>query len=863
MKYLISLFILCPFLVFAQIIDDFSDGDFTQDPAWFGNQDKFIVNDDFKLQLMDTEAGTAILSTSNFMAINCEWRFWVKLSFSPSSNNNARIYLVSDNSDLTASLKGYFLQLGESGSNDAIELFRQNEYELTSVCRGAEGLISSSFELGLKIIRDKNGLWKIMADPNGGENYQLQAEGTDLVYENTQYFGFLCKYTSSNSSKFYFDDVYVGDIIIDIKPPEVIGVDVLSDSSLAINYDEAVDQVSAENRFNYLVNNTIGEPELAQLNTSNAKQVVLYFDNKFVSGQENIITVTSVEDLSGNAMESQQIGFLFFTASPFDVLINEIMADPFPVVGLPEFEYLELFNSLPYPINLKGWILKIGTGEKVFEDVIVKAGGYLILAKEEAAIGFEPYGDFYGFGSFSLTNSGQDLILISKEGRIISEVSYTDEWYKDYEKQDGGWSLEQINPQNICSGEENWKASTDIKGGSPGIENSVNSDLQFHPKPMKFEMLDSKKVQITFNQKMDSLSITNTNNYIVDNETGEPASVYFSGFKPRKAVLTFLNNFVEGISYEMTLSKQLKNCKGDEMEQDTIIVFGISEEVLEMDVVINEVLFNPLGDGVDFVELFNPSFKVIDLAEMQLGSVRISPPNPPDTSFYNISEDQFLLIPGKYICLTFSPTKVKEQYFTQNPNGFLKVDPFPSLNNDEGSVLLKTNSEIIIDAFDYNEEMHYPLLIYVDGVSLERTNFLQASNDKTNWHSAAESAGFATPAYQNSQFIGEMEIDKTIIIDPEIFSPDNDGYNDQMSIKYKFDQAGYMMSVDIFNSNGFPVRKLVNNEYLGTEGSVNWDGIKDDNTKAAIGIYIIYIQVFDLDGNVKQFKESVVLASKL
>jgi flagellar hook assembly protein FlgD len=108
-----------------------------------------------------------------------------------------------------------------------------------------------------------------------------------------------------------------------------------------------------------------------------------------------------------------------------------------------------------------------------------------------------------------------------------------------------------------------------------------------------------------------------------------------------------------------------------------------------------------------------------------------------------------------------------------------------------------------------------------------------------------------------------MEIDETIIIDPEIFSPDNDGYNDLVSIKYKFNQPGFMMSVDIYNSNGFPVRKLINNEYLGTEGSVNWDGIKDDNTKAAVGIYIIYIQVFDLDGNVKQFKETVVLAGKL
>ncbi len=863
MKHLLTLIILYPFLVFAQITEDFSDGDFTQNPAWSGNQEKFIVNDDFRLQLMDADAGTAILSTDNFMATNCEWRFWVKLSFSPSSNNNARVYLVSDNSDFSAALNGYFLQLGESGSNDAIELFRQNGNEYTSICRGAEGLISSSFELGLKIIRGENDLWKILADPSGGENYQPQAEGTDMAFENTQHFGFYCKYTSSNSSKFYFDDIYVGEIIIDKTPPVVVGIDVLSDSSLRVVFDEAVDQTSAENLINYSVANGVGEPQLALLNSSNTREVELYFSNKFVSGQENTITVTSVEDLSGNAMESQQMEFLYFKAEPFDVMINEIMADPTPIVDLPEYEYLELFNSLPYSVNLKGWILIIGSSEKVFEDVNIQSGGYLILAKEEAATSFEPYGDFYGFSSFSLTNSGQDLVLISKEGTIISEVSYTEEWYKDFEKQDGGWSIEQINPQNICSGEENWKASTDKKGGSPGVENSVNSDMKFLPKPMKFEMLDSRKVQITFNQKMDSVSISSTNNYIVDNDVSEPASVYFSGFKPQKAVLTFLNDFTEGISYKMTLSKQLRNCKGDEMEQDTIIVFGIPEDAEKMDVVINEVLFNPLGDGVDFVELFNSSFKVIDLAEINLGSVKISPPNPPDTSFYRISEEQYLLVPGEYICLTFSPTKVKEQYFTQNPNGFLKVDPFPSLNNDEGSVLLKSNSDIIIDAFDYNEEMHYPLLVYLDGVSLERTSFFQTTNDKTNWHSAAESVGFATPAYQNSQFIGEMENEENIIIDPEIFSPDNDGYNDLMTIKYKFDQPGFMMSVDIYNSNGFPVRKLINNEYLGTEGSVNWDGIKDDNTKAAVGIYVIYIQVFDLDGNVKQFKESVVLASKL
>jgi hypothetical protein len=270
-----------------------------------------------------------------------------------------------------------------------------------------------------------------------------------------------------------------------------------------------------------------------------------------------------------------------------------------------------------------------------------------------------------------------------------------------------------------------------------------------------------------------------------------------------------------------------------------------------------------LGDGVDFVELYNPSQKIIDLNLLLLGSVKISPPNQPDTSFYVISEEQLLFIPGDYLCLTSRPTKVKEQYFTFNPQSFLKMESFPSLNNDEGSVLLKTKTDTMVDAFDYNDEMHYPLLVYTDGVSLERISFLQSGNDKNNWHSAAESVGFATPAYRNSQYVAEQETDGGIIIDPEIFSPDNDGYNDFMTIKYKFSQPGFMMNVDIFNSNGIPIRKLVNNQYLGTEGSVNWDGIKDDNTKAAVGIYIVYITVFDLDGNVKKYKKTTVLASKL
>ena len=863
MKYLFVLLFFWPMLLFTQVEDDFSDGDFTQNPSWSGSQEAFVVNSNFQLQLSDSEAGLSVLSTPSQSLLNSEWRFWVKLAFSPSSNNNARVYLVSDNPDIAEPLNGYFLQMGESGSSDAIELFRQEGTEVISICRGTEGLISSSFEMGIKITHDENGLWKVFADNQGGENYSLQAEGTDKEVLSSQYFGFYCQYTISNSSKFYFDNVYAGDIVVDNEPPVLLAVEAISDSSLSLSFDEVVEESSAENVSSYSVNNGFGEPIKAVRSETNATIVTITFAANFEISQINTLSVNGVEDLSGNAMQEQEMDFVFFMALPADILINEIMADPSPAVGLPEWEYLELYNSLPHNVNLNGWKLLIGSSTKTFENVEIVANDFLIIAKQDAETSLSVFGNFYGFGSFSLTNSGQDLVLQSPEGREISAVSYSPDWYNDYEKEDGGWSLEMINPENICSESENWTASNNSMGGSPGSQNSVYSNSLQFPYPLKLEMLDSKKLQITFNQKMDSLSVTNKSFFVVDNGVGEASSIFFSGFKPTKAILSFQDEFVLGETYEIILKKDLENCKGMRMEGDTSIVFGIPQEAENMDVVINEVLFNPLGDGVDFVELYNPSSKIIDLSLLVLGSVKISPPNPPDTSFYTISEEQLLFIPGDYLCLTTQPAKVKEQYFTFNPQSFLKMESFPSLTNDEGSVLLKTKTDTMVDAFDYNDEMHYPLLVYTDGVSLERISFLQSGKDKNNWHSAAESVGFATPAYRNSQYVAEQETDGGIIIDPEIFSPDNDGYNDLMTIKYKFSQPGFMMNVDIFNSNGIPVRKLVNNQYLGTEGSINWDGIKDDNTKAEVGIYIVYITVFDLDGNVTKYKKTTVLASKL
>ena len=39
----------------------------------------------------------------------------------------------------------------------------------------------------------------------------------------------------------------------------------------------------------------------------------------------------------------------------YDVVITEIMSDPTPQIGLPNFEWIEIRNTTSLPINLQNW----------------------------------------------------------------------------------------------------------------------------------------------------------------------------------------------------------------------------------------------------------------------------------------------------------------------------------------------------------------------------------------------------------------------------------------------------------------------------------------------------------------------------
>jgi len=158
--------------------------------------------------------------------------------------------------------------------------------------------------------------------------------------------------------------------------------------------------------------------------------------------------------------------------------------------------------------------------------------------------------------------------------------------------------------------------------------------------------------------------------------------------------------------------------------------------------------------------------------------------------------------------------------------------------------------------------MHYPLLKSVDGVSLERIHPDRKTQDASNWHSAASTVGYATPCYLNSCYSESKVSVSKFATYPEIFSPDQDGYNDLLHITYKMEQAGYKATITIYDVGGRKVKTLANNILLDTDGVITWDGTTDENLKAAVGTYIIVIDYFNLKGKVKREKLTTTLAIK-
>ena len=859
MKKILLLLLLLPLSLLAQVTDNFSDGDFTQNPTWSGTTEQYIVNNSKQLQLNAEGEGTAWLSLPITEYESMEWQFWIREAFAPSGNNYSDVWLCADNADLSQVTQGYFLRFGEGGSSDAITLFRKDADGQQQVCCGTEAAIAASFAVSVKVTCDREGNWMLQTCYDNSGIYLIEAQGTDDTYGRSGCFGFWSKFTSSNAKKFYFDNVYVGPRIIDHEPPQLLTCEVLDVTHLQLSFNEALNETTALNSSNYSVDNGLGSPMAVSFG-DNLAQVVLEFEREIGNGVNYTLTVSGVKDLWNNTMEPTTMAFSIYEASEYDIVVNEIMADPNPVVGLPEWEYVELYNTTEFGINLKDWQIHIGANENTFGNYVLAPHGYVILCHNDAVSELRPYGDCIGFGSFSVGNSSSAMYLYNKSGVLISSVNFSSTWYHDPDKDNGGWSVEQIDPLNPCAGASNWAASMDATGGTPGRINSVNGENNIQPKVERVSMFSNYIVQLWFDQQMNPVDLLETQHFLVE-ETGEhPQQADVNPIDGTYVELQFDHGFEQGLVYTLVING-VANCVGTAIEADTRVQFGIPNEIAEGEILINEILFDPIAPGVDYVELYNNTDKTFDLNALMLGVIKESFPNPADTTLKEIIAESRLFLPHTYVLLSTNSEIVGQQYDCPTDN-FVQMASFPSYANAGGTAVLIGNDGTIIDQVYYSEKMHYPLLKVTKGVSLERVAFDQPSMDANNWHSAAESAHFGTPGYENSMMQSVEPSNDEISISPDIFSPDGDGFDDACFINYHFDEAGYTMNIYIFNVAGQLIRHLAKGELVGQEGSILWNGLDNNGNKVPVGVYVAVTEVFNFEGKVKQFKNAIVVGTR-
>lgn len=278
------------------------------------------------------------------------------------------------------------------------------------------------------------------------------------------------------------------------------------------------------------------------------------------------------------------------------------------------------------------------------------------------------------------------------------------------------------------------------------------------------------------------------------------------------------------------------------------------------DLIINEILFNPLPGGVDYVEIYNHSEIEIPLKDLYLAS---RDKDLELTQVYNLSGEKYLLPPGGYVAVTKDTNGVFPYFVIECPDCFQQVPKMPSYNNDEDYVVLLNKNMEIIDELFYSEDWHNPLLTDVEGVSLERTSFSEATNSAENWHSASTESGYGTPGYKNSQAEVNDISRPQVTFTPEAFSPNNDGYNDEYQIQYKLTQPGYIANILIFDSAGRLVTQLAKNEILGTSGTFIWNGEDETGQRQSLGVYVVIMEIFNTKGEVHRFKDGVVLTDIL
>jgi hypothetical protein len=954
MRLIFVFFLALPTILTAQVSDDFSDGDFLNNPQWNGSVAKFEVTSSGKLHLnAPAEASEAWLFTSSNAIENSSWEIDAEMLFDPSSANYFRFYLAADASDPVLIRNGYFVMAG--GTEDEVSLYRLTNGNASKIIDGMNGRLSlSSVRISIRVVHAGNSRWELGV--NLGNGWIDEGQVDDAATVTPLYCGVYCKYSATRSTLFYFDNILVtGQPITDVIPPTIIAHEVQGGDRIKLLFSEPLKDETlqphffevlpgsyvpekcnyfeeGENRGVYLIfnprlpdipNGSLSITSLAdragnvmkdsvvafsyeriklvewKVNGSSALQLrfskpllhssvvatsftltpghlqpstivwkgsselLLQFDSPFVDETSYSLQITGVSDEFGEQCLTNQLSFVWYIPKRFDLVFSELMIDPEPPQGLPADEYIEVFNRSNYDISLEGFSLSVNSKSVSIGNQVIGPGEFRVLISDKSVSRWltNPY-IVPVKGLSVLTNESGELVLFSPSNTVMDALRYNKTWKESSFKDDGGWSFERMDMNNQSGFFSNWGFTLNHEGGTPGMANSISRLNPDYQKPViRFvEMPNDSTVWIHFSEEIRNLEELNRDDFSTHQPELYVDSLAHDPIFCSRLLLRFNKPFPQYPLTTLVPNVAFADFAGNALAPYFPLTVGGSSDVQTGDLGINELMFNPISGGADFIEVYNRSQKVLRLCDLFIASVTSD--GLPE-KLYAASIHRIPILPGTHWVITPNAGIVEQLHLPAAPWLISETSGFPSMPDDAGRVALTNSKGIVIDRVDYDQKWHFSLLSTREGVSLERINPWGPSQSSQNWHSAASTNGYATPTAQNSQFReGKKHERDWFVLEPKLFTPDSDGTDDLLMINLYPQEVGSVATIRVFDSSGNPIRTVANNALIATNSMFTWDGTNEIGQKVNHGIYVVWVRIFDASGKVKEQKKVCVLGAK-
>ena len=599
-------------------------------------------------------------------------------------------------------------------------------------------------------------------------------------------------------------------------------------------------------------------------------------------------------------------------ASPGDVLINEVMADPHGLTKLPVTEYVELRNTTDHEINLEGWAFVYDKTSIPLPDAELPAGGYAVLYKAGREISVADGAAEVAVKRFpaNMVNAGKPLALKDPSGTVIH--SYT------YPKAKAGRSIER--------GEgDKWYLSTDPRGGTPGEENSEGAP----DKPDEPEKGKSSPGDVLINEVMadprgltklpatEYVELHNTTDHEIDLEgwafvydktsislpdaelpAGGYAVLYKAGREisvadgaAEVAVKRFPANMVNAgkplalkdpsgtVIHSYTYPKakagrSIERGEGDKWHLSSDPRGGTpgeenSEGAPDKPDKPDEPNRPNEPDATEQVEpreiilneiLFDPQPRGSEYIELYNRSDRTLSTHGLAIALrksdghlgtrHSLASLATTLAPDDYLVLTSDPNGVASLIRTPALDAIRRFK-LPALNNQGATiVLLRTADSTVVDEVTYSAKWHSSAVKIRRGVALERISPDGSSQEAANWTSASSETGYGTPGYKNSQSGTSSQIaEGATISEPEYNASTRD-----YLIRYRMDKPDYRCQMAVYSSNGQKVAVIANNQLLTPEGEIRWDG-----AGLTPGVYIFYVELYHPDGSSQHIRKPLLV----